>query len=38
MDEENDALLPVSPTEFTVLVGDFNAHFETDTDTVHGRV
>ena len=34
----NDALLRVSPTEFTVLMGDFNAHVGTDTDTWTGVI
>ena len=33
VDEVNDALLRVSPSESTVLMGDFNAHIRTDTDT-----
>ena len=33
VDEVNDALLRVSPTESTVPMGDFNAQVETDTDT-----
>ena len=33
VDEVNDALLRVSATESTVLMGDFNAHVGTDTDT-----
>ena len=32
-DEENDALFRVSPAESTVLMGDFNAHVGTNTDT-----
>ena len=32
VDEVNDALLQVSATESTVLMGDFNAHVGTDTD------
>ena len=38
MDEVNDALLRVSPTESTVLMGDFNAHVETDTATWKGVI
>ena len=38
VDEINDALLRVSATESTVLMGDFNAHVGTDTHTVRGRV
>ena len=33
VDEVNDAFLRVSSTESTVLMGDFNAHAGTDTDT-----
>ena len=33
VDEVNDALLPVSPNQSTVLIGDFDAHVGTDTDT-----
>ena len=33
VDEVNDALLRVSATESTVLMGDFNANVGTDTDT-----
>ena len=33
VDEVNDALLRVSATESTVLMGDFNAHVGTHTDT-----
>ena len=35
-DEVNDALLRVSATESTALMGDFNAHVGTDTDTWKG--
>ena len=38
MDEVNDALLQVSPTESTVLLGDFNTHVGTDTDTRKGMI
>ena len=38
VDEVNDALLRVSPTESTVLMGDFNAHVVTDTDTWKGMI
>ena len=38
VDEVNDVLLPVSATEFTVLMGDFNAHVGTDTDTWKGVI
>ena len=38
VDEENDALLQVSSAEFTVLMGDFNAHVGTDTDTWKGVI
>ena len=37
VDEVNDALLRVSPTEFTVLMGNFHAHVGTDTK-IRGRV
>ena len=33
VDKVNDALLQVSPTESTVLMGDFYAHVGTDIDT-----
>jgi len=33
VDEVNDALLRVSPSESTVLMGDFNTHIRTDTKT-----
>ena len=33
VDDVNDALLRVSPTESTVLMGDFNAYVGTETDT-----
>ena len=33
VDEVNDTLLRVSPTESTVLMGDFNASIGTDTNT-----
>ena len=33
VDEVNDAFLQVSPTEYTILMTDFNAHVGTDTDT-----
>ena len=38
VDEVNDALLRVSPTESTVLIWDFNAHVETDADTWKGVI
>ena len=38
LNEVNDALLRVSPTEFTVPMGDFNAHGGTDTDTWKGVI
>ena len=38
VDEINDALLRVSPTESTVLMGDFNAHVGTNTDTWKGEI
>ena len=36
--KENDALLRVSPTEFTVLKGDLNANVGTDADTWKGAI
>jgi len=33
VDEVNDALLRVSSSESTDLIGDFNAHIGTDTET-----
>ena len=33
VDDVNDALLRISPTASTVLMGDFNAYVETETDT-----
>ena len=38
VDEVNDVLLRVSATESTVLMGDFNAHVGTDTDTWKGVI
>ena len=38
VDEVNDALLRVSATESTVLMGDFNAHVGTNTDTWKGVI
>ena len=38
VDEVNDALLRVSATESTVLMGDFNAHVETEVHKIRGRV
>ena len=38
IDEVNDALLRVSPSESTVLMGDFIAHVGTDTDTWKGVI
>ena len=38
VDEVNDALLRVSATESTVLMGDFNTHVGTDTDTWKGVI
>ena len=38
VDEVNDALLRESATESTVLMGDFNAHVGTDTDTQKGEI
>ena len=37
-DEVNDALLRVSPTESTVLMGDFKARVGIDTDTWKGVI
>ena len=38
VDEVNDGLLRVSPTESTVLMGDLNAHVGADTDTRKGVI
>ena len=38
VDEVNDALLRASPTESTVVMGDFNAHVGTNTDTWKGVI
>ena len=38
VDEVNDALLQVSPTESTILMGDFNAHVGIETDTWNGVI
>ena len=38
VDEVNDALLQVSRTEFTVLVGNFNTHVETERNTWKGVI
>ena len=38
VDDVNDALLRVSPTESTVLMGDFNVHVGADTDTWKGVI
>ena len=38
VDEVNDALLRVSPTESIVLMGDFKAHVGTDTNSWKGVI
>ena len=38
VDEVNHALLRVSPTKSTVLMGEFNAHVGTETDTRKGVI
>jgi len=38
VDEVNDVLLKVSPSESTVLMGDFIAHICTDTETWKGVI
>ena len=38
VDKVNDALLRISPTESTVLTGNFNTHVGTDTDTWKGVI
>ena len=38
VDDVNNALLRVPATESTVLMWDFNAHVETDTDTWKGVI
>ena len=38
VEDVNNALLRVSPTESTVLMGDFNAHVGTETDTWKGVI